>query len=97
MADDMVRILAVNYADRVELYSTGNVTVQQVQALDMPTAEGELLAESYLEHTLPWGYREVFEPHNKIATCLPRSVRPSQHLHTLCGLAVVRGEWLCPT
>ena len=61
-------VLAVAHADGYfEIFAGKGVRARLVNICQMPTAEGEILAERYLEKSLPKPYRDIYFPGNRIA------------------------------
>ena len=81
-------ILIVAHADRyLEAFSRDRTPIRIVQMPDVKGVEGELVAEKYLEQSLPKQFRDIYFPGYRRATHLIQPTKPSDIAGIQHGLA----------
>lgn len=62
-------VLVVAHADGyIEVFADKGIRCRFVNICQMPTVEGEILAERYLEESLPKPFKDIYFPGNRIVT-----------------------------
>ena len=85
-------VLVLAYADGwIEVYAERHVSAKIVLVPSTGSVAGEVLAERYLDETLPYRYREVHWPGKLRAADKLRTVRPSDMARRDHDLALLHG------
>lgn len=83
-------LIVVHSGNWVEVYGPKNVEATIVNAPFVGTVAGEIVAEEYLDATLPHRMAEIYSPGNRRAADSARIVRPSDIAAAKLDVAVLR-------
>jgi hypothetical protein len=85
------KILVLLYSDGfVEVYGEKHIDARIVNVPVASTPAGEILAEEYVELTIPRCYRDIYFPTAKRATELLRPIKPSDIAFRKWSVELVR-------